>query len=209
MFPVTDAPAPTLDLTGPPGFFYAPELITTGEERALLTWFAASPAWSSVTFRGQTARRRAMSFGARYLAQGRRLLPAPPLPAELAQYRNRMVDAACAGLGEALALAGRSPADFALCTALHYPPGAAIGWHADNRAFGPTVLSLSLGTTARLQLRPPGSEGSAAPFELELPPRSVFALAGEARATWQHRLLPVRAERYSLTVRAPADLATI
>ena len=205
MHPVVDAPAPTPRPTGPPGFLYVPDLITAAEERALLPWFAASPAWNAVTFRGQTARRRAMSFGARYLAQGRRLLPAPPLPPELAPYRDRMVEAACAGLGRALALAGMTPADFALCTALHYPPGAAIGWHADNRAFGPTVLSLSLRTAARLQLRPAGSEGSAPPFELELAPRSVFVLAGDARASWQHRLLPVRAERYSLTVRAPAD----
>lgn len=38
----------------------------------------------------------------------------------------------------------------------------------------------------------------------QLAPRSVFVLAGEARATWLNRLLPVRAERRSFTVRAPA-----
>jgi len=191
----------------PPGFLYVPDLIAPGEERALLAWFAASPAWNEVTFRGQTARRRAMSFGARYLTQGRRLTPAPPLPAELAATRDRMVEAAGAGLGRDLALAGRTPADFALCTALHYPPGAAIGWHADNRAFGPTVLSLSLGAPARLQLRPADSGAAPTPpVELELAPRSLFVLAGAARASWQHRVCPVRAERYSLTVRAPASL---
>ena len=189
----------------PPGFLYVPDLIAPAEERALFAWFAASPDWNEVTFRGQTARRRAMSFGARYLTQGRRLVPAPPLPPELAAYRDRMVEAACVGLGRDLALAGRTYADFALCTALHYPPGAAIGWHADNRAFGPTVLSLSLGAPARLQLRRADGDGAPAPVEeLELAPRSVFVLAGEARASWQHRLCPLRAERYSLTVRAPA-----
>jgi alkylated DNA repair dioxygenase AlkB len=193
----------------PSGSFYLPDLISSAEERALLAWFAASPDWKEVTFRGQTARRRAISFGARYLTQGRRLTPAPPLPPELAVFRDRMIDAACSGLGCELALAGgRTAADFALCTALHYPPGGAIGWHADNRAFGPTVLSLSLGAPARLQLRPAaaagGGEGSAGALELVLAPRSVFALAGEARWSWQHRICPVRAERYSLTVRAPA-----
>jgi alkylated DNA repair dioxygenase AlkB len=189
----------------PPGFLYVPDLVTPAEERALLAWFAAAPAWNEVTFRGQTARRRAMSFGARYLAQGRQLVPAPPLPRELATYRDRMIEAACAGLGRELALTGRRAADFALCTALRYPPGAAIGWHTDNRAFGPTVLSLSLGTPARLQLRR-GDEELAPPLALELAPRSVFVLAGEARASWQHRICPVRAERYSLTVRAPATV---
>jgi alkylated DNA repair dioxygenase AlkB len=188
----------------PPGFLYVPDLISAAEERALLAWFAASAAWNEVTFRGQTARRRAMSFGARYLTQGRRLEPAPPLPPELAGYRDRMVEAACAGLGRDLALAGQPPASFALCTALHYPPGGAIGWHADNRAFGPTVLSLSLGASARLQLRRGSDAEPPVPlFEIDLAPRSVFVLAGESRSSWQHRVCPVRAERYSLTVRAP------
>ena len=207
MRPRTAVAAPQTTTVQPPGFLYVPELITRAEERALLEWFATSPDWKLVTFRGQTARRRAMSFGARYLTQGRRLEPAPELPPELAIYRDCMVEAAGAGLGHALALAGRSIADFALCTALHYPPGGAIGWHADNRAFGPTVLSLSLGAPARLQLqRADGGETNApAIVEVELAPRSLFVLAGEARSEWQHRVCPVREERYSLTVRAAAD----
>ncbi len=188
----------------PPGFLYVPELISRAEERGLLEWFTASPDWKLVRFRGQTARRRAMSFGARYLTQGRKLEPAPALPPELAVYRDRMVEAACTGLGRTAALAGRTIADFALCTALHYPPGGAIGWHADNRAFGPTVLSLSLGATARLQLKRGDDETGV--IEQELAPRSLFVLAGEARIDWQHRVCPVRDERYSLTVRSPADL---
>ncbi len=205
MSPRLTATAP--DPTRPPGFLYLPELITEVEERALLEWFAVAPEWKLVTFRGQTARRRAMSFGARYLSQGRRLEPAPELPPELAVYRDRMVEAAAAGLGREVALAGKRPADFGLCTALHYPPGGAIGWHADNPAFGPTVLSLSLGAAARLQLRPVNDAATGGPsrVEQELAPRSLFVLAGEARATWQHRVCPLRAERYSLTVRAAAS----
>jgi alkylated DNA repair protein (DNA oxidative demethylase) len=190
----------------PRGFLYVPDLITPVEEHALLAWLTTSPAWNEVTFRGQKARRLAMSFGARYLTQGRRLIPAPPLPAELVVHRNRMIAAAIAGLGRGLALAGQTREDFALCTALHYPPGAAIGWHADNPAFGPTVLSLSLGAAARLQLEPAGDPDAATRrLEVELAPRSLFVLAGEARSSWRHRLCPLREERYSLTVRAPAS----
>jgi alkylated DNA repair protein (DNA oxidative demethylase) len=199
------APSPT-----PPGFLYVSALLAPDEQRALVAWLAVSPAWNQVTFRGQTARRRAMSFGARYLTQGRQLVAAPPLPPTLVAVRDRMVDGACAGLGQDLALAGRTRADFALCTALHYPPGAAIGWHTDNRAFGPTILCLSLGGTARLQLRvtTDGAAGPAPPVERELAPGSLFVLAGEARSSWQHRICPVRAERYSLTLRAPAVTAS-
>jgi alkylated DNA repair dioxygenase AlkB len=199
------ASAAALEPALPPGFLYVPELITTAEERALLGWLVDAPGWNEVKFRGQTARRRAMSFGARYLTQGRRLIEAPPLAPELIAYRDRMIAAACAGLGRAVALAGgRTAADFALCTALHYPPGGAIGWHADNPAFGPTVLSLSLAAPARLQLRPKEAAGATPPVELELAPRSLFVLAGEARASWHHRICPVRTERYSVTVRAAA-----
>ena len=198
------APGPTR----PVGFAYVPDLITPDEEAALLAWFVTSPDWNEVTFRGQTARRRAMSFGARYLAQGKRLIPAPPLPPALVIHRDRMVEAACAALGRDLVLAGQTRDDFALCTALHYPPGAAIGWHADNRSFGPTVLSLSLGTAARLQLQPVADDqrAQASRVEVALAPRSLFVLAGEARRSWHHRILPVRAARYSFTVRAPATL---
>lgn len=191
--------------TAPPGFLYVANLITPAEESALIEWFAHAAGWYDVKFRGQTARRRAMAFGARYLTQGRRLLPAPPLPPELAAYRDRMVDAGCAGLGREQMLAGLLPTDFALCTALHYPSAAGIGWHADNSAFGPTVLSLSLGAPARLQLRRAADAAAHVPvLEYELAPRSLFVLAGEARATWQHRIPPVGAQRYSFTVRAAA-----
>jgi DNA oxidative demethylase len=200
------ATAATPESVRPAGFAYVPELITPTEERELLAWFVTSSGWNAVTFRGQTARRRAMSFGARYLAQGKRLIPAPPLPPELVIHRDRMLEAACAALGRDLVLAGHTRDDFALCTALHYPPGAAIGWHADNRSFGPTVLSLSLGTAARLQLRRADDDqgAHASRVEVALAPRSLFVLAGEARRSWHHRILPVRAERYSFTVRAPA-----
>ena len=197
-------PAPLHEPTAPRGFLYVPDLVSPAEERELLAWFAASPAWKEITFRGQTARRRAMAFGARYLTQGRRLMPAPPLPLELVVYRDRMVDAACVRLGRELALVGRRFEDFALCTALRYPPGAGIGWHADSPAYGPTVLSLSLGAAACLQLRRSDSEDTNMPFELVLARRSLFVLAGEARTSWMHRVLPVREERYSLTVRCRA-----
>jgi len=84
------SPTPT-ETARPPGFAYVPELVTHAEERALLDWLMACPDWREVRFRGDIARRRAMSFGARYLTQGRSLVPAPPLPPELATYRDRMI----------------------------------------------------------------------------------------------------------------------
>src|SRR5262249_55616320 len=96
------AARPSATPAEPPGFLYVPDLTAPDEERALIGWFGGAPAWKEVIFRGQRARRRAMSFGARYLTQGRRLEPAPALPPELAAFRDRMVEAACAGLGREL-----------------------------------------------------------------------------------------------------------
>ncbi len=182
----------------PPGLLYVPDLITPDEERAMLDWLRAAPGWQEVRFRGQIARRRILSFGVRYVTQGRTVEPAPPLPPELTWMRDRMVTTTCARLGDELALAGRAVADFALCTVLRYAPGAGIGWHTDNALFGPTVLAVSLGAPGRLQFR--RGEARAA-YELALAPRSLFVLAGEARAEWKHRLVPVEDERYSVTIR--------
>jgi alkylated DNA repair protein (DNA oxidative demethylase) len=189
-------------MPAPPGLLYVPDLITPAEERTVIAWLAAADAWQEVRFRGQVARRRVLSFGARYVTQGRRIEPAPPLPTALCLLRDRMVDAACARLGPALALAGRSSGDFARCTVLRYAPGAGIGWHTDNAIFGPTVLALSLGSAARLQLRRGDDQRAGVPFDLALAARSLFVLAGEARATWKHRLVAVAQERYSMTVRS-------
>ncbi len=37
--------------------------------------------------------------------------------------------------------------------------------------------------------------------QLELPPRSAYVLAGEARTRWQHLVSPTKALRYSITFR--------
>jgi alkylated DNA repair protein (DNA oxidative demethylase) len=191
----------------PPGLLYVPELITLAEERVTLDWLAGAAAWQEVRFRGQLARRRVLSFGARYVTQGRRIEPAPPLPPELCGMRDRMVEAARTRLGDELALAGRATADFAMCTVLRYAPGAGIGWHSDNPIFGPTVLAVSLAGPGRLQFRRAtrgdgdATGGRASAYELALAPRSLFVLAGESRAAWKHRLVPVEHERYSVTVR--------
>ena|SRR5947207_9353148 len=80
-----------------------------------------------------------------------------------------------------LALAGQARADFVHCTALHYPPGGHRR-HVDSFAFGPTVMSLSLAAPAVLQRRPGDDARSGGTHELALARRSLFVLAGEARA---------------------------
>ena len=46
-----------------------------------------------------------------------------------------------------------------------------------------------------------GSTGRWTTWEVDLPPRSAYVLAGEARTKWQHSLPPTRGLRYSITFR--------
>ena len=66
-------------------------------------------------------------------------------------------------------------------------------------------MSLSLGAAARLQLRRHDDADAPPQVEVDLAPRSFFVLAGEVRRSWQHRIPPVNAQRYSFTVRSAAQ----
>ena len=80
-----------------------------------------------------------------------------------------------------------------------YPPGSTIGWHRDAPAFG-IVVGVSLGSACRFRFRR-GPAGSREVFTLELPPRSAYVLAGEARTAWQRSVPPTPGLRYSITFR--------
>src|SRR5438045_8283974 len=92
-------------------------------------------------------------FGTAYSIASRRVDAAPPLPPWLRAIRDRAVAAARARAGDGTVLAGGNPDDFVSSTIIRYPVGAGIGWHSDAPVYGPTVLTLSLGAPAWLDLR--------------------------------------------------------
>ena len=81
-----------------------------------------------------------------------------------------------------------------------YQPGATIRWHRDAGAFGPTVIGVSLRSACRMRFRRRRDDGWET-AEATLEPRSLYLLAGAARATWQHSIPPTRDLRYSITFR--------
>jgi alkylated DNA repair protein alkB family protein 8 len=105
-----------------------------------------------------------------------------------------------------------------------YPTGAGIPPHVDShQAFGDTVYVFSLASAVMMEFRPaqgtPDGSTSAkarAKYEIDLPPRSLLILTGDARYLWEHSirarhtdLLPdgtvrERGPRLSLTLR-PAN----
>jgi alkylated DNA repair dioxygenase AlkB len=171
----------------PEGLRHLPALLTTCEEQDLLGAVRAL-AFDPVRLHGQVARRQVRHYGVDYAFQSREVTPGEPVPGWLEPVRVR-----CAGLLD------RAPDDLAEALVTRYPPGATIGWHRDAPAFG-DVVGVSLAAACLLRFQS-GSGPARRVFELPLAPRSAYVLAGPARASWQHSIPPVPAERFSVTFR--------
>jgi alkylated DNA repair dioxygenase AlkB len=174
---------------GPPqGLRFDPAFLSIDEERGLLVELEQLD-FRAIVLHGVPARRTARHFGLDYDYERRvHLEQAEPLPAWLEPLRVR-----CA------ALADVPPEALVEALVQRYPEGATLGWHRDAPSFG-IVVGVSLGASARLRFRR-GSRGHWTTWELDLPPRSAYVLAGEARTRWQHALPPTRALRSSITFR--------
>ena len=165
-----------------------PDVLDAGDERDLIALVASLP-FEPFVFRGVEARRRVVHLGHRYEFEARALEPSLPIPAALLALRDRIAP-----------VADRAPERFEEVLVTEYRPGATIGWHRDAPAFGSTVLGVSLASACRMRLRRTVHDGWEA-WETILEPRSVYLLAGAARATWQHSIPPTRELRYSITYR--------
>lgn len=66
-----------------------------------------------------------------------------------------------------------------------YLPGQGISAHFDHPAFGPTVVAVSLGGATSLELEDP-SAPQPCKVTLDVQPRSLWVLEGQARSHWQH-----------------------
>jgi alkylated DNA repair dioxygenase AlkB len=165
-----------------------PDFVDEPEEHQLLGVLAELD-YSAVVLRGQAARRVVRHYGYDYGYESRELAPTEPLPAPLEPLRAR-----------AAGLVGRPPDAFAEVLVTRYPPGAGIGWHRDAPMFGPEVVGVSLGAEARMRFQRRRGDARET-WDLVLAPRSAYVLTGAARSSWQHSLPPLRAERYSVTLR--------
>jgi len=173
----------------PPGFAYQEDFLDAGEEAAALAGIAALDL-REAQYKEFTAKRRVASFGAGYDFDVNELTPAPVMAPFLVPLRDR-----------AARWAGVEPAEFNYALVAEYRPGTQLGWHRDVPQFE-SILGLSLGTACTMRLRrfPPGEREPI--YTLQLAPRSVYALLGEARWGWQHAIAPTPALRYSITFRS-------
>ena len=171
----------------PEGMRYVPDMISRGEERALLEKLPGLP-FKEFEFHGFLGKRRTVSFGWHYDFNGGGLKQAGELPDFLAPLRKRAAEFArlnCSVLVHALVI--------------EYRPGAGIGWHRDRPQFGDVIgISLLAPCTFRLR-RKAGSAWERRSLTAE--PRSAYLLQGASRTEWEHSIPPLETLRYSVTFR--------
>jgi alkylated DNA repair dioxygenase AlkB len=176
--------------TLPEGFRYEEGFLDAQEEQTLLACLAELPL-QEARYKEWIAKRRVVSYGGHYDFARNTLLSAQPIPPYLLNVRDR----AARWLGVAA-----DTLDHALVA--EYQPGTQLGWHRDVPDFA-KVVGISVHGPARLRLRRyphlTGSRGRST--AVELAPRSIYSLCGEARWRWQHAISPTKRLRYSITFR--------
>lgn len=185
-------PAPQADLFAvesrvPSGFDYREDLISLGEEHALVEFFATLP-FQPFEFHDYLGKRRIVSFGYRYDYAGRTLRDSDSLPPPLLELRER-----------AAAFAGISADGLQQILVTEYAPGAGIGWHRDKPMFE-DVVAVSFLSPCVLRFRRKWAAGWDR-LSHAVSPRSAYLLRGPARRDWEHSVPPVDRLRYSVTFR--------
>jgi alkylated DNA repair dioxygenase AlkB len=172
----------------PEGFEYRADIISSGEEAALLEHFRKLDL-REYEFHDYLGKRRVVSFGLHYETNEIEVHNTPNLPDFLLGLREKAAD---------FARLAASELRQALVT--EYTPGAGIGWHRDRPAYR-DVIGVSFCSSCRFRLRRKMSAGwQRASVTVE--PRSAYLLRGPARTEWQHSIPPAERLRYSVTFRS-------
>jgi alkylated DNA repair dioxygenase AlkB len=174
----------------PDGFVYESSFITPDEETVLLNQIRSLPL-TEAKYRIYTAKRRTVSYGGSYDFTSKELLPASPIPEFLQPLRERIAE-----------WAGIPAARFEHALIAEYQTGTQLGWHRDVPDFE-VIVGVSLASACRMRLRPypPRKGRNPDAISIDLEPRSVYLLRGDARWKWQHHIPPTKATRYSITFR--------
>ena len=174
----------------PPGLKYAADFLSVDEEAELLNAVQELD-WDAhglIRRRGRVVKRREIDFIHEYGRHNRQLAEGLPLPPALEDVRARC--ASCVGV---------QPALFKQVIVSMYPRGAGIDWHVDStEAFGDLICGISLAAPCVMQFRQVGGNKS---WSLMRQPRDLLVLRGPSRFEYQHRIPPVKATRYSITLR--------
>jgi DNA oxidative demethylase len=171
----------------PDGVTYLPGFLSAPEQSVLVPQIK-DLAFTHDWHRGRELKRSNAQFGYAYVATGQQIVPAAPFPAFLTELIAK-ASSFCPGCGI-----------FDQCMVTHYPAGAGIDWHVDSNGLGDCIVVISLIGDARLQFRPGGAKHPT--HELRIAPGSLYLLRGPAREDYQHRVVAVKKDRYSVIFRS-------
>ncbi|MER3562556.1 alpha-ketoglutarate-dependent dioxygenase AlkB [Klebsiella pneumoniae] len=173
-----------------PGLIYQADFLTPEEEKGLLEIIATLPLMPA-RYKEYESKVRILSFGGLNDFNTHTVKPSPALDARLVPLRNRVADWLKIEHGAISHL---------LVT--EYLPGTQLGWHRDVPVYE-TIVGISLGNPATIRFRPwpPDVLTSRRKVSLEVMPRSIYKLDGEALWGWQHAVPPVKYPRWSITLR--------
>lgn len=159
-----DEPVPDV-----PGLVYVPEYVSHAEEHELLHAVDCEP------WRTDWQRRRQV-YGVAYSGP-QAGAPLAPVPEWLSWLVARV------------RADGWLEAPVVNVVINEYLPGQGIGPHRDHPGFGPHVAAISLGGATVLDLAS-SKEAAARKVSLDVQPRSLWVLGGEARSHWLHSIAP-------------------
>ena len=180
------------------GFRYEPSFIDHTYESELLAQIQRLP-FREFEFHGYLGKRRIVSYGWRYEYSGRGVLKgAEDIPEFLVDLRAR-----------AASFAQLKPAELQQVLVTEYRAGAGIGWHCDKPVFD-RVVGVSLLAPCILRFRRKVNGKPTAPTAKKIwervnivtQPRSAYLLTGLVRSEWEHSILRVDEDRYSVTYRS-------
>jgi len=171
----------------PEGFHYQPEFLSQTEEADLLQSFRGLE-FAAYDYHGYLAKRRVVRYGVNYdINTKQQHQSEDSIPEFLLQIRAR-----------AAKLADLAAEDLVQAMVSEYSPGTPIGWHRDAPQFG-SIIGISLASACRFRLKP--YRGAGKILSLQLEPRAIYVMQGEARSGWQHSIPAVEQLRYSITFR--------
>jgi alkylated DNA repair dioxygenase AlkB len=174
----------------PAGFTYIPAFLSENEEQQLLSEIS-NLELHVFKFQGFEAKRKVASFGYDYSFDKRALSKGKEIPAAF----DVLIDKVANHL-----LINKE--DFAELLVTEYPVGSVINWHRDAFPFD-LIAGISLLSDCTFRLRPHDKtkQDRSAIISVPVKSRSLYVMRGMARTEWQHSISPVKAVRYSITLR--------
>lgn len=170
------------------GYAYEPDFLSAAEEAELLATIRTLPL-ANAEYKQYRAKRRVLSYGGRYDYTANQLNEAAPIPEFLLALRDRVAQ-----------WSGHPAREFKHALIAEYSEGTQLGWHRDVPDFE-LVVGVSLLSACRMRFRRYPPQPREKSLAIDLAPRSIYRLEGEARWGWQHSVPPVPSLRYSITFR--------